>query len=156
MKSMLSFVSEFNDVVRTHIEETKECVGKEVVDKSAKKAGICIDRVKHVFGTKFSMLGRNYEPVITNKLQAFKEDVLVCRGVNGIKFLVPVSDVVANGKGVILVKSTFHQPEVEESERRKQDVLKKYQRTTQAIEKIMPKVAAPKTRKKKSGLRIFH
>lgn len=158
MEAMLSFITKFNDVVRSHIEETKQCIGKEVVDSNASKAGVCIDRIKHSFGAKFSMLGHNYDQKHKDELDAFKEDVLVCQGNNGQKFFVPASQVVANGENVILVKPALNQPEVGSIGRKREDLFRRYFKTKTAIRQFLPKVSTPakRTRKKKSVLRFFH
>jgi len=121
MESMLSFITKFTDVVKTHIKETSECLGKDVVDAKANKTGICIDKIKMAYGAKFSMLGHNYKDAEIKQIETSNEDVLVCQGGNGF-FFVPVSSVRAWGESVILVDANLNQPETRGMGRRKQDV----------------------------------
>ena len=56
----VNFINKFTTVVKSHIAEAKEIVGKEVVDSNASKTGLVIDKVKVAFGAKFSLMGYNY------------------------------------------------------------------------------------------------
>ena len=110
MESMLSFITKFTDVMKNHVKETDECLGKEVVDATAKKTGICVDKIKIAYSAKFSMLGHNYKDSDLKQIENLNEDILVCQGGNGF-FFVPVSSVRALGESVILVDSKLAQPE---------------------------------------------
>jgi hypothetical protein len=155
MESILNFVTKFTDVVRNHIKETNDCIGKEVVDSTATKAGICVDKIKVAYGAKFSMLGHIYKPEDVKNLENFGEDVLVCQGTNGF-FFVPVSDVEAFGKLVVLVRSKLGQMESTNMNHRKEEVFNKFVRTRDEIKKVLPTVEETKARKRKGKLNIFY
>lgn len=156
MEAMLDFVAKFSDVVKRHLNETRECIGKDIVDSNASKNGICVDRIKYAFGAKFSLLGYNYTQDDTKQLEVFNEDVLVCQGSNGTKFFIPTSDIVAIGKSVVLVKTTVNQPEIGDMERKKEEVYKKYFSTKESIKDILPTIETPiKRKKRKSPLNLF-
>lgn len=157
MESILNFITKFNNVVKNHIEETKECIGKEIVDSSATKAGICVDKIKMAYGAKFSLLGHNYKPEEVKQLQAFNEDVIVGQSNNGA-FFVPVSDIDAFGESVILVRSNLNQVEAGNLGRKREEVFRKFYSTKESIKKILPKVetGAKRKQKRKSPLHIFH
>lgn len=153
---MYDFVSKFSDVVKRHLEETRECIGKEIVDSNASKNGVCVDRIKYAFGAKFSLLGQKYTSEDLRQLEVVNEDVLVCQGGNGMKFFIPVSDIVAIGESVVLVKSVVNQPEIGDMARRKEEVFKKYFSTKEAIKDILPKVeTSVRKKKRKSPLHLF-
>lgn len=156
MESMLGFISRFKDVVRNHIEETSDCLGKEVVNSSASKTGICVDKIKIAYGAKFSMLGHNYKESEMKQIESFNEDVLVCQGGNGY-FFVPMSEVKALGDSVVLVNGTVNQQEITSSMgSRKQEVFRKFFSTKKAIKEFIPKVEDAKARsRKKKRLSIF-
>lgn len=154
METMLSFITKFTDVVKKHIEETNECIGKDVVDSNASKTGICVDKIKMAYGAKFSLLGHKYSENELKQIESFNEDVIVCQGSNG-SFFVPASEVLAMGGSVILTRTNLGQPEIGEMNRRKEDVFRRFFSTKESIKKILPKVEAPSPRKKKR-LSIFH
>ena len=157
MEAMLDFVGKFNDVVKRHIEETRQCIGKEVVDSNASKNGICVDRIKYAFGAKFSLLGYRYQVEDTKALENFSEDVIVCQSGNGMKYFIPVSDIVAIGTSVVLIRSAVNAPEMGDSKARKQEVFKKYFTTTRAIKEILPKVETrTRSKSKRSITHLFH
>ena len=54
MEPMLNFINKFTTVVKSHIAEAKEIVGKEVVDSNASKTGLVIDKIKVAFGVKLA------------------------------------------------------------------------------------------------------
>ena len=157
MESMLNFVTKFTDVVRNHVQETSECLGKDVVDSTAKKSGICVDRIKVAYGAKFSMLGHNYGTDIMRQLEGFTEDVLVCQGKKGL-FFIPMSEIEAMGESLILVTPKINQPENGGMRRRREEVFKKFTKTKKEIKKVLPKVEDPRTRtkKKKKKLHLFY
>jgi sporulation protein YlmC with PRC-barrel domain len=156
MESILSFITKFTDVVKNQIEETNECLGKEVVNSKANKTGICVDKVKVAYGAKFSMLGLNYKDSEMKDIENFNEDVLVVQGNNGY-FFVPVSSVQAFGGSVILVDGEINQPETTNSmARRKQEVFTKFSNTKRAIKDVMPKIEDAKSRRKKKKLGLFY
>jgi len=157
MESILNFVTKFTGVVKDHLEETKWCLGKEVVDTTARKTGICVDKIKVAYGAKFSMLGHNYKDSEMKEMDDFNEDVLVCQGGNGF-FFVPVSNVKAMGESLILVDSNLAQPEMKGMGRRKQEVFRRFYNTKNAIREVMPAVEEKKKRtvRKKRKLRLFY
>lgn len=158
MESILSFITKFTDVAKAHLEETKACIGKEVVDTTAKKTGICIDRIKRSFGASFSLLGHNYTQEDVKQMESFNEDILVCQGSNGNKFFVPVSNLLAVGESVILTNQNLDYPEIGNMRKKEEEVFRKYFSMKESIKEILPKVESPKPRKKKKTLitKIFH
>jgi sporulation protein YlmC with PRC-barrel domain len=156
MESMLNFVSKFTGVVKNHIAETSDCLGKEVVDSTAKKSGICVDKIKVAYGAKFSMLGHNYNNSVMKQLESFDEDVLVCQGKGGL-FFIPMSEVGALGNSLILVNAKIGQPENGSMDWRREEVFRKFSRTRGEIKRFLPNVEESATRKKKKGrLNIFY
>ena len=157
MESMLNFVTQFTEVVKSHIEETSEILGKEVIDSEANKTGICVDKIKVAYGAKFSMLGHNYKDKDMKVIEGFDEDVLVCQGGNGF-FFVPVSQVKAQGQSALLVDSNLKLPEMKSMGRRKSEVFGKFYKTKRAIKEVIPQVEAPKeraSRKKRRAINFF-
>lgn len=156
MEAMLDFVTKFSDVVKKHLDETRECIGKEIVDSNAGKNGICVDRIKYAFGAKFSLLGHHYTQEDMKQLEVFNEDVIVCQGSNGTKVFIPGSDVVAIGRSVVLVKTSINQPEVGDMTRKKEEVYRKFFSTKESIKNVLPKIeAVSKRKKRKSPLSLF-
>jgi len=158
MESMLNFMSKLSNAVKGHVEETRDCIGKEVVDSTATKNGICVDKIKTYFGVKFSLLGHNYsqsEKTITDRLN---EDLLVCQEGNGNRVFIPESDVVAIGNSVILVSKNLGQKEMSDSPARKDQVYKKYFKVKESLKKMLPTIETPEPRKKRkmSITRLFH
>lgn len=155
---MLNFVTKFTNVVKDHINETKECIGKEVIDASATKSGICVDKIKIAYGAKFSLLGHNYNDADKKVIETISEDALVCQGSNGYSFI-PMSDIEALGGSVILVRTNLNKPEVNGSMgKRREEVFRRFFSTKQSIKNLLPKVetGARRVAKKKSPLHIFH
>ncbi|HKZ45548.1 MAG TPA: hypothetical protein VJ343_02475 [archaeon] len=157
METVLSFVTKFSDVVKKHIEETKECVGKSIVDSNATKTGICVDRIKLAYGARFSLLGQKYSDVEAKQLEAFSEDVLVCQGNDG-NFFIPMSDILAMGGSLILVRTALDRPETGEMGRKKDEAYRKFFTAKESIKKILPGVENPIRRKKKkmSVFQLLH
>jgi sporulation protein YlmC with PRC-barrel domain len=159
MEPMLSFIAKFTNVVKSHIEETKEIIGKEVVDSSARKTGVCIDKIKVAFGAKFSLLGHQYSQEETKQIDGINEDVLVCQGTKN-RFFVPVSEVLAVGESVLLVRPDLGLQEVDGSlNRRKDEIFRKFFNTKESIKEFLPKVEGPRPqihKKKRSITHLFH
>ena len=158
METVLSFVTKFSDVVKKHIEETKECIGKNIVDSNATKTGICVDRIKLAYGARFSLLGYKYADVEMKQLESFNEDVLVCQGNDG-NFFVPMSDILAMGSSLILVRTNLDRPETGDMGRKKEETFRKFFSTKESIKKILPGVEVNIHRRKKkisSVLRLLH
>jgi len=154
MESTLNFINKFTDLVRDHVRETNDCIGKDIVDSTATKSGICVDKVKLAYGAKFSMLGNVYKPNEVKQLESFNEDVLVGQGHNGL-FFVPVSDLEALGGSVILVRSKLGQQENGSMARRREEVFAKFYKTQDAIRKSLPTVGESKPGRKKK-LHLFY
>jgi sporulation protein YlmC with PRC-barrel domain len=155
METMLNFVSKFTNVVKSHLDETEELIGKDVVDASAARIGVCVDKVKVAFGAKFSLLN-NYTDEQMKELESFGEDVIVCQGNDG-SFFVPFSEIMAIGGSVILVRPTLSRPEIGSMGKRREEVFRKYHKTKTSIKEILPKVETGTTRKKKKRtFLLFH
>jgi len=158
MEPMLNFINKFTNVVRNHIEETQEIIGKEIVDSSANKVGICVDKIKIAFGAKFSLIGYQYTKEEIKQIDAISEDVLVCQGTRS-KFFIPVSDVLAVGQSVLLAKLNMNLPDTDgDLIKRKEGVYKKFFMTKESIKEFLPKVETVKAsrRKKKPLAYFFH
>ena len=155
METMLNFVSKFTNVVKSHIDETEELIGKDIVDASAARIGVCVDKVKVAFGAKFSLLN-NYTDEQMKELESIGEDVIVGQGNDG-SFFVPFSEVIAIGGSVILVRPTLNRPEIGTMGKRREEVFRKYHKTKSSIKEILPKVetGAPRKKKKRTFL-LFH
>jgi hypothetical protein len=158
MESMLNFVTKLTDVVKNHIEETDQCLGKEVVNSKANKTGICVDKIKVAYGAKFSMMGHQYKDSEVKQIESFNEDVFVIQGKNGY-FFVPASSIKALGGSVILVEGATSVPEVNgEMSGRKQEVYRRFFTTKKAIKDLIPKTesARPFVAKKRRKLKLFY
>jgi len=158
MEPMLNFISKFTSVVKNHIEETRDIIGKEVVDSTAKRAGICVDKIKIAFGAKFSMLGHQYSQEEMRQIESINEDVLVCQGPKG-RFFVPVSEILAVGESVLLIKPDLGLPEFDGSvSRKKEEIYRRFFSTKESIKDFLPKVESPRItkRKKRSLTHLFH
>ena len=149
MEPMLNFISKFTTVVKSHIAETKEIVGKEVVDSNASKTGLVIDKVKVAFGAKFSLMGYNYTKSEIQQVEAINDDVIVCQGASGNRFFLPASEVNAVGESVVLVKRIMNMPDVNGGMgRRRDEVFRKFFVTKEAIKEVLPNVEESKTKRK--------
>ena len=154
----MSFVTKFTDMAKKHVDETKEIIGKEVVDSTANKVGICTDKVKTAFGAKFSLLGYNYSPEELKQIEAINEDVIICQGENG-RFFIPNSEIVAIGESVLLVRPTLGLPELNDNAAKKrEEVFRKFFNAKESIKKYLPKVESPKSKGKRSRsiIHLFH
>ena len=159
MEPMLNFINKFTTVVKSHIAEAKEIVGKEVVDSNASKTGLVIDKVKVAFGAKFSLLGYNYSKDEIQQIEAINEDVVVCQGATGNRFFLPASEVHAIGESVVLVKRSLNLPDVNGGlGRRRDEVFRKFFSTKEAIKEVLPKVEESKTKRKvkRTITHLFH
>lgn len=157
MEPMLNFISKFTTVVKSHIAEAREIVGKEVVDSTASKSGIVIDKVKVAFGAKFSLLGYNYSKEEQNQIDSISEDVIVCQAADGKHFFLPASEIVAVGESVILVRPTLNLPDANGSlTRRKDEVFRKFFNTKESIKVFLPKVEEARISRKKARRTITH
>ena len=158
MESMLNFITKFTNVVKNHIEETKEIVGKDLVDSGANRSGICVDKIKIAYGARFSLLGHRYSKEEERMIDSFSEDVLVFKGGNAKHFFVPVSEINAIGQSVILVRPSLNMPEISTSEGRKLEAYRKFFTTKESIKKVLPKVENGIKRKsvKRKLTSLFH
>ncbi len=157
MEAMLNFVNKFANVIESHLEETKQYLGKDVVDCNAVRTGICIDKIKLSFGAKFSLLGHNYSDREVKEIEGFGEDVLVCQGNNG-RFFLPASAIGAVGDTVLLISEKMNYPESTVNGRTREDVFRKYFKVKESLKTVLPQLKEPaKARKKrKIGLHLFH
>lgn len=158
MESMLNFMTKLSNAVKSHVDETRDCIGKEVIDSTASKNGICVDKIKTYFGVKFSLLGHNYSQGEKSTTERFNEDLLVCQGSNGNRVFIPQSDIVAIGNSVILVSKNLGQADTSESAARKEQIYKKYFSTKESLKRMLPSIEKPEARKKRklSITRLFH
>ncbi len=159
MEPMLNFINKFTTVVKSHISETKDIVGKEVVDSNASKTGLVIDKIKAAFGAKFSLLGYNYTKDEIQQIDAINDDVIVCQGASGNRFFLPASEVNAVGESVVLVKRSLNLPDANGSlGKRRDEVFRKFFSMKEAIKEVLPKVEESKTKRKvkRTITHLFH
>lgn len=148
METIVNFISQFSDTVKRSMEETKGCIGKQVIDSTAGMKGICIDRITDFSGKKISFLGVKYDKKELEGLEMIDEDVLVVKGQKE-KFFIPMKDVSAVGGTVILLKSTLEVPEISPESVKTSDVFKRFNLTIDAIKDILPSVAMTRTEENK-------
>lgn len=157
MEATLNFVTKLTNDIRQHMEETRECIGKEIVDSTATRNGIIVDRIKTIYGVKFSLLGLNYGANDMKQIESLGNDVLVCQGNNG-KFFVSAEDIVSIGETITLVRSELAQPEIGDMSKKREETFKRYFRTKERLKELLPGVEekVTKNRKKKPFVRLFH
>lgn len=137
METVVDFIGKMSDLVKNSMDETKNCIGKEVVDTSAGKKGICVDRITDFYGTKISFLGVKYAEDELSSLDRFDQDVLVCQGKDG-KFFIRMSEVSAIGPKMILLKSELKMPESEVTASNRENVFKRFYLMREAIKDVLP------------------
>jgi len=142
METIVDFVGKVSDMVKKSMNETNSCIGKEFVDTTAGKKGICVDRVTNFFGTKISFLGVKYEKEEQEKLGKFNSDVLVCQTASE-RLFIPLTEIGAVGETIILLKNELKTPEVVMSNIKKNDIFKRYHLTIEAVKDALP-TAVPK------------
>ncbi len=148
METIVDFVGKVSDMVRKSMDETNSCIGKEFIDTTAGKKGICIDRVTDFFGTKISFLGVKYEKEEQEELGRFNTDVLVCQTASK-RLFIPLTEIGAVGETIILLKNELKTPEVIMSNIKKNDIFKRYHLTIEAVKDALP-TAVPKDIEKES------
>ena len=146
METIVDFVGKVSEMVRSSMDKTNSCIGKEFIDTTAGKKGICVDRITDFFGTKISFLGVKYNKEEQERIDRFNVDVLVCQTASG-RFFIPMSGVNAVGGSIILLNNELKVPEITAATARKTDVFKRYHLTTEAIKDILP-AAIPKNNDK--------
>ena len=159
MEPMLNFINKFTTVVKSHINEVKQIVGKEVVDSNASKTGLVIDKIKVAFGAKFSLLGYDYSKDEIQQIESINEDVVVCQGAAGNKFFLPASEVNAVGESVVLIKRSLNLPDANGGlGKRRDEVFRKFFSTKEAIKEVLPKVEESRSKRKanRTITRLFH
>jgi len=152
METVIDFIEKISEAIKSSMSETNTCIGKEVVDTTAGKKGICIDRVTNFFGTKVSFLGVKYTKEEEEKINRFDTDVLVCQTASG-KMFIPLTDVSAIGESIILLKNELKVPEINPNAIRKTDVFKRYQMTLDAIKDAFPVGLSKDSEKEKGWLK---
>jgi len=146
METIVDFIGKVSDMVRDSMNETNSCIGKEFVDTTAGKKGVCVDRITDFFGTKISFLGVRYNKEEQETISKFDADVLVCQTNSG-RIFIPMSEIMALGDSIILLKNELKVPEMTSATARKSDVFKRYHLTTEAVKDILP-AAIPKSNEK--------
>lgn len=146
METVVDFISKVSDMVKSSMKETKGCIGKEVVDTTAGRKGVCVDRITDFFGTKISFLGVKYNKDEIVQIEKTGEDVLVIQSSSG-KFFMPLSDVSAVGNAILLLKKELKAPEMEAITAKRNDVFKRYQLTKEAIKDVLPNAIPPSDEK---------
>jgi len=158
MESMTNFMAKLSSAVKSHVDETRDCIGKEVIDSTASRNGLCVDKIKTYFGVKFSLIGHNYSESEKRTTEKISEDMLVCQGNNGSRMFIPESEIVAIGNSVILVSKNLGQNDLGDSAARKEQIFKKYFKTKESLKKMLPSIETPQPRQKRkiSITRLFH
>jgi sporulation protein YlmC with PRC-barrel domain len=146
METIVDFVSKVSEMVKNSMDQTQSCIGKEFIDSTAGKKGICVDRITDFFGTKISFLGVKYGKDEQETIDKIKSDILVCQTEKGRVF-VPMDGINAVGESLILLKTELKVPEINATIAKKSDVFKRYHLTTEAIKDALP-TAVPKEREK--------
>ncbi|HDJ96697.1 MAG TPA: hypothetical protein ENG45_01345 [Candidatus Aenigmarchaeota archaeon] len=137
MKSIVEFIRDLTKEIKSHIVQTGECIGKEVIDSVAMRKGIVIDRVKSYFDERVSFIGHDYTPNEINEIKKAGSDVLVCLGENK-KFFVSMEDVEAIGS-LILLKRRVDVPEMTSSTvKQAEPFIKKYREVRDELRKLLP------------------
>ena len=137
METIVDFVGKVSDMVRKSMDETNSCIGKEFVDTTAGKKGICVDRITDFFGTKISFLGVKYNKEEQEKLSGFNTDILVCQTTSE-RLFIPLTEISAVGETIILMKNELKTPEVVMSNIKKNDIFKRYHLTIEAVKDALP------------------
>lgn len=147
MESLISFIKSLSKEIEDFIKQASECIGKEVVDSSAVKKGIVIDRVKDYNGKKVSLLGYDYTPEEISKINKTGDDVLACIGQDG-RFFISMDDVSAIGS-LVLIKSKLNLPEIKrEAIREKERAMRKYNLLRETFKKAFPSIKPPEIKEK--------
>lgn len=137
MESIIDFVGRLSDVVKEQFQETKGCIGKDIIDTTAGRKGVCVDRITNFYGTRISFLGLKYEKDELKEIEETDEDMLVCQGKDS-KFMIPMSQVSAIGKDIILLKSELRHPELDIDSVKKDTLFKRFFLTKEAVKDILP------------------
>lgn len=137
METIVDFIGKFSDMVKDSINHTSSCIGKEFVDTTAGKKGVCVDRVTDFFGTKISFLGVKYKKDELEEIEKLQGDVLVCQTANK-RIFIPMSGIKAVGEAIILLGNELKVPEVTGLSNQKTDVFKRYHLTVEAIKDALP------------------
>ena len=148
METIVDFIGKFSEMTKDSINETSSCIGKEFVDTTAGKKGICVDRVTDFFGTKISFLGVKYKKEELDHLEKLDGDVLVCQTASE-RLFIPMSEIKAVGESIILLKNELKVPELSGISARKSDVFKRYHLTVEAVRDALP-TAVPKEEEKEA------
>ncbi len=148
LETIVDFIGKVSDMVKNSMKETKSCIGKEVVDTTAGRKGVCVDKITDFFGTKISFLGVKYDKNELMELGKFGQDVLVVQASNK-KFFIPMSEISAMGDAIILLKNELKVPEMDAIATKKDNVFKRYHLTKEAIRDILPD-AVPKSEEKEN------
>jgi hypothetical protein len=153
MESILNFIQKLSEVVRTHLDEAENFLGKEIVDMSARRCGVVVDRIKRSFGARFSLLNNKYSPEELRQIESFDDNVIVCQNKEGKRFFLPESELAVIGESLILVNKDLSMPEFDGNGKVRNEIFRRYFTTQAKIKMILPKVekkTAAKTKKKKA------
>lgn len=146
METVVDFISKLSENVRDSLGETGKCIGKEVVDTTAGRKGLCVDKIMDFFGTKISFLGVRYTEDELSKINSIDKDVLVCQ-TKGEKFFIPMSEISAAGKDIILLKYELKVPEIEDAGKKKEEIFKRFYLMREAIKDVLPNSISPSEEK---------
>ena len=76
METVVDFVGKMSEMVKNSMNKTSSCIGKDLVDTSAGKKGVCVDRITNFFGTKISFLGVKYNKEEQEKIDDELDELL--------------------------------------------------------------------------------
>ncbi len=150
METIVDFIGKFSDVAKKLMNETNSCIGKEFIDTTAGKKGVCVDRITNFMGTNISFLGVKYTKEEQEKIDKFDTDVLVCQTASN-RLFIPMSEITAIGEEMILLKNELKVPELTAAAAKKGDVFKRYHLTTEAIRDILPTAVPKENGKEEKG-----
>jgi len=150
METIVDFIGKMSEMIKKSMDETSKCIGKDIVDISAGKKGICIDRITNFLDAKISFLGVKYSKEEQEKIKSFSTDVLVCQAATDRVFI-PMNEINAVGESIILLKSELKVPEITVESTKKNDVFKRYHLTNEAIKDVLPSVVPKDTEKENKG-----
>lgn len=137
METIVDYVGKLSGMVKQSLDDTRKFIGKEIIDATAGRKGLCIDRVSDFLGTRISFMGVKYEDEDLKQLEEIDGDVIACQGRKGY-FFVPMKDITAVGEQVILLKTEVGHADVGEISGKRENIFKRFYLTKEAIKDVLP------------------
>lgn len=156
MRDLATVFDRTIEMMGKSLEEIKTVANKEVVDATAGKKGICIDRLKNFFSYPISILGTELSEDEEAVVREFLEegDILVCAGKDR-KFFISVKDVKAVGNRMILLNSSISEPEAENTDRHRAETQRKIDRLVMKVQKIPGAKPSSDSSRKESEVEVI-